>query len=86
MSHLLINKHVCMAPLVFQSQGTVQCKLHTINPEIFPLLETMDTPVSIILENNLWHRLDCKIWQTLELVLWMQLSGISNGSCQDSHR
>lgn len=42
--HLLINKDVCAAPLVFQAQATVQCKLNTIDPEIFPLLETMDTP------------------------------------------
>ena len=48
MSHLLINKDVCGAPLVFQGQATVQCKLHSIDPEIFPLLETMDVPVSII--------------------------------------
>lgn len=47
-SHLLINKDVCATPIVFQSQATVQCKLHSIDPEIFPLLETTDIPVSII--------------------------------------
>lgn len=46
-SHLLINKDVCATPIVFQSQATVQCKLHSIDPEIFPLLETTDIPVSI---------------------------------------
>ncbi|XP_078348561.1 zinc phosphodiesterase ELAC protein 2-like [Oculina patagonica] len=43
-SHLLINKDVCATPIVFQSQATVQCKLHSIDPEIFPLLETTDIP------------------------------------------
>lgn len=43
--HLLINKDVCAAPLVFHSQATVQCKLHSVDPEIFPLLETSDSPV-----------------------------------------
>ena len=46
MSHMLINKDVCATPLVFQSQATVQCKLHSIDPEIFPLLNTCDIPVS----------------------------------------
>lgn len=46
-SHLLVNKDVCATPVVFQSQATVQCKLHSIDPEIFPLLETTDIPVSI---------------------------------------
>lgn len=45
-SHVLINKYVCATPVVFQSQATVQCKLHSIDPEIFPLLETTDVPVS----------------------------------------
>lgn len=45
-SHLLINKDVCATPLVFQSQATVQCQLHSIDPDIFPLLETSDIPVS----------------------------------------
>ena len=45
-SHLLINKDVCATPLVFQSQATVQCQLHSIDPDIFPLLETNDIPVS----------------------------------------
>ena len=46
MSHLLINKDVCATPLIFQSQATVQYKLHCIDPEIFPLLETNNIPVS----------------------------------------
>lgn len=45
-SHLSINKDVCATPLVFQSQATVQCQLHSIDPDIFPLLETSDIPVS----------------------------------------
>ena len=45
-SHLLINKDVCATPLLFQSQATVQCQLHSIDPDIFPLLETSDIPVS----------------------------------------
>lgn len=43
-SHLLINKDVCATPLIFQSQATIQCKLHCIDPEIFPLLETSNIP------------------------------------------
>ena len=45
-SHLLVNKDVCATPLVYQSQASVQCKLHSIDQEIFPLLETSDIPVS----------------------------------------
>lgn len=47
MSHVLINKDVCATPVVFHSQAAVQCKLHSIDPEIFPLLEATDIPVSI---------------------------------------
>lgn len=46
MVHLLINKDVCATPLVFQSQAAVQCKLHSLDAEMFPLLETSDIPVS----------------------------------------
>ena len=46
MSHLLINKDVCATPLVFQSQAKVQFKLHSLNAEMFPLLESSDVPVS----------------------------------------
>ncbi|XP_067043243.1 zinc phosphodiesterase ELAC protein 2-like isoform X1 [Acropora muricata] len=44
-SHLLINKDVCATPLVFQSQATVQCKLHSLDAEMFPLLESSDVPM-----------------------------------------
>jgi len=43
-SHVLINKDVCATPVVFHSQAAVQCKLHSIEPEIFPLLEATDIP------------------------------------------
>ncbi|CAH3015232.1 unnamed protein product [Porites evermanni] len=51
-SHLLINKDVCATPLIFQSQATVQCKLHCIDPEIFPLLETNNIPDVTALPKN----------------------------------
>ena len=46
-SHVLLNKDVCARPVVFQAQAAVQCRLHSIDPEIFPLLEASDIPVSI---------------------------------------
>lgn len=46
-SHVLINKEVCATPVVFHSQAAVQCRLHSIDPEIFPLLEATYIPVSI---------------------------------------
>lgn len=46
-SHVLLNKDVCARPVVFQAQAAVQCRLHSIDPEIFPLLEATDIPVSI---------------------------------------
>ena len=46
-SHVLINKDVCATPMVFHAQAAVQCRLHSIDPEIFPLLKATDIPVSI---------------------------------------
>ncbi|EDO40024.1 predicted protein [Nematostella vectensis] len=36
--HLLINSEVCSDHVAFRRQATIQCKLNTLDPSIFPLL------------------------------------------------